>query len=196
MWTQTTLQPQRMLSCVISFYRGFYLNQSSVFGVCFSLDCLQPEWSCVSGNWQLFSLSEWSRNKQEHCHCCCRWRARIILANYSELFLIDKSIYINFIALVDLVKQVSYLDTNKTVLCCDDALFFFIMWPMYYPDQQICLCLQSFKCWDNSVCAGFIKVYFTTFVNYIPNWRKRSTATALHCESAKSSKKLHNWDNY
>ena len=103
------------------------LNRS-VFGVCFSLDCLQPEWSCVSGNWQLFSLSELSRNKQEHCHCCCRWRARIILANYSELFLIDKSIYvyINFIALVDLVKQVSYLDTNKTLLWWCIILFYYV----------------------------------------------------------------------
>ena len=60
---------------IISYYRGFYLNQKqnrSVFCVCFSLDCPHPE-RTVSGNWQLFSLSVhdiWSRNKQEHSLLC------------------------------------------------------------------------------------------------------------------------------
>ena len=53
--------------------------------------------------------------------------ARIILAINSELFLINKSIYIHFIAHVDLLKQVSYLSTNKTDLCCVMIHYSFVL---------------------------------------------------------------------
>ena len=105
--------------------------------------------------------------------------------NYScQLFRIvfDRQIHlhINFIALVDLVKQVSYLDTNKTVLCCDDALFFFYVTHVL-SDQQICLCLQSFKCWDNSVCVGSIKVYLDFYGCKLHSKFQIEGKEALHC---------------
>ena len=56
---------------IISYYRGFYLNQKqnrSVFCVCFSLDCPHPE-RTVSGNWQLFSLSVYDPGTNRSIHC-------------------------------------------------------------------------------------------------------------------------------
>ena len=64
--------------------------------------------------------------------------ARIILAINSELFLINKSIYIHFIAHVDLLKQVSYLSTNKTDLCCVMMHYSFLLYLTHVSDQQIC----------------------------------------------------------
>ena len=58
--------------------------------------------------------------------------------NYScQLFRIvfDRQIYlhINFIALVDLVKQVSYLDTNKTLLWWCIILFYYVTHVLSWP---------------------------------------------------------------